>query len=222
MPRRFLLIISTLIVCMTQENTQNSKGRKIAISIALGIILIVLPGISWIYLRNGLNWRKTAQAELKEFGKVRSAPVIYADGTKYDRIDGKVCVIHFFGDDPQLTEANKKIIEDGQKLFDQFGQNDAFRLVMVSKEGSSEFRSHYQKLPSIDYATWVWSGATGSWKTILMNGYESYCLQEGIKPAEEYYALADTSGTIRRYYDALDDQQVARMVQHVAILLPKE
>jgi len=222
MPCRFLFFISTLNTTMVQNNTPPSKSRKFFITIALLVILFILPGISWIYLRNGLNWRKDAQAELKAFGKVRTAPVIYPDGTKYDRLDGKVCVIHFFGDEPELTEGNKRIIDDGQKLFEQFGQNDAFRLVMVSKGGTSEFRSHYQKLPSIDYATWVWAGAIGSWQTILFNGYESFCLKEDVKPAKEYYALADTSGTIRRFYNALDEKQVRRMVEHVAILLPKE
>jgi hypothetical protein len=207
---------------MSQQTTPNSKGRKIGVTIALAIILVVLPAISWIYLRNGLNWRKEAQAELKAYGKVRSAPVIYPDGTKYDRLKGKVCVIHYFGENPDLTDSNRRIIDDGQKLFEQFGQNDAFRIVMVSQGGTSEFRSHYQKLPSIDYATWVWAGAVGSWKTILVNGYESYCLEEKIQPAQEYYALSDTSGTIRRFYDALDEAQVSRMVQHIAILLPKE
>jgi hypothetical protein len=56
----------------------------------------------------------------------------------------------------------------------------------------------------------------------LQNGYESFCLAEKQKPAAAYYALADTSGTIRRYYDALDQSQVDRMVQHIAILLPQE
>ena len=91
---------------------------------------------------------------------------------------------------------------------------------MIAAGGTAEFRSYFQTMPSADHATWVWSGGLGTWRTVMVNGYESFCLAEGIKPDAEYFALADTAGTIRRFYDALDQKQVDRMVQHIAILLP--
>ena len=75
-------------------------------------------------------------------------------------------------------------------------------------------------MPSSDFITWAWTGATGSWRTIIENGYESFCLSENIRPSKDYFAVCDTSGQIRRYYNALDDKQIDRMVQHIAILLP--
>ena len=116
--------------------------------------------------------------------------------------------------------ANRTILDIDEKLYDQFGQNLNFRLAMVSSGGTAEFKSYFQKMPSADYVTWVWTGGLGSWRTIMENGYESYCKAESVKPVPEYFALADTSGTIRRFYDALDTKQVERMVQHIAILLP--
>ncbi|MBK8195703.1 MAG: hypothetical protein IPK76_21800 [Lewinellaceae bacterium] len=205
---------------MEEIEEKPSLGRKIYIAAALFLILVVLPAGSWIYLRNGLNWRKTAVAELSNYGKIRGAYVIWPDQTKEDLLKNKVVVVHTFGESPDLTADNRKIIDTGQKLFSQFGQNTYFRLAMISNKGTSEFLSYAQTLPSSEYATWVWTGGLGSWSTILENSYESYCLAEKVSPAKEYYALADTSGTIRRFYDALDDKQVERMVQHIAILLP--
>jgi hypothetical protein len=105
-------------------------------------------------------------------------------------------------------------------MFNQFGSNPHFRLVLVAKDGSAEFRSHYQKMPSSDYVTWAWTGATGSWRTIVENGYESFYKSEGVSPVKEYFAVCDTSGQIRRYYNALNNDEIERMVQHIAILLP--
>ena len=133
-----------------------------------------------------------------------------------------VCVIHIFGENPELTDANRKILDTGERLFNQFGQNRAFRLGMIAEGGTAEFRSYHQKLPSSDFVTWVWTGGLGSWRTIMENGYQSFCYAQGIvQPAPEYYALADTTGTIRRFYDVMDDKQVDRMVQQIALLLPQ-
>lgn len=207
---------------MENNDGKPSTGRKIYIAAALFLILIVLPGASWLYLRGGLNWHKKAVAELSVYGKIRSVPIIWQDQTKEDLLKTKVVVIHSFGDNPDLTEANKKIIDTGERLFKQFGNNPYFRLAMIYKGGTAEFRSYAQTLPSADYATWVWTGGVGAWQPILQNGYEYYCMSEKTKPDPEYYALADTAGTIRRYYNALDDKQVDRMVQHIALLLPTQ
>jgi hypothetical protein len=204
------------------ENEEKKPGtvRKIYIGIALAMILVVLPGISWLYLSNGLKWRKDAVAELSNYGKITKATIIWPDGTWEDQLKSKVVVVHLFGENPDLTDQNKHILDTAQKLFDQFGQNHDFRLAMIASGGTATFRSYHQTMPSAEYATWVWSGGVGTWRAIMQNGYESFCLAEKVKPAAEYYALADTSGTIRRFYDAMDQDQVDRMVQHIAILLP--
>lgn len=205
---------------MENEEKKPTTGRKIYIGAALFLILIAMPAVSWLYLRDGLQWRKDAVAELANYGKIAKATVIWQDGSKEDMLQGKVVVVHIFGENPDLTEANRTILDIDEKLYDQFGQNLDFRLAMVSSGGTAEFKSYFQKMPSADYVTWVWTGGLGSWRTIMENGYESYCKAESVKPVPEYFALADTSGTIRRFYDALDTKQVERMVQHIAILLP--
>jgi len=209
-----------ILLFMENNEAKPSTGRKIYIAAALILILVVLPAVSWFYLRGGLRWRRDAVAELSAYGKIRSAPIIWQDHTKEDLLKSKVVVVHSFGDDPDLTDANKKILDTGEKLYKQFGNNPNFRLAMIFKGGTAEFRSYAQTLPSADYATWVWTGGVGSWQAILQNGYEYYCKSEKVDPDPEYYALADTTGTIRRYYNALDDREVDRMVQHIALLLP--
>jgi hypothetical protein len=199
--------------------------RKILIFGVLFIILVVLPMGSWYYLQGGLNWRKQAQAELQDYGKIRSATIIYADGTKENMLAGKVCVLHFFGANPDLTSENKQILDTGERLFTQFGykpgaQQDDFRLVMIAQGGTAEFKSYAQTLPSADYANWIWTGGLGSWNTILYNAYDLYCQRNGITPTSHYYGLSDTSGTIRRFYNAMDEKEVGRMVEHIALLLP--
>ncbi len=207
---------------MNDIEKKPTRLRKIIIASVLFLILVAFPIGSWLNLWTGLNWRKTAVNELSAYGQIRGAYIIYPDGTKEDRLKGKIAVLHMFGDNPDLTEENQRIIDTGQKLFDQFSQNSYFRLGMIAQGGTSEFRSYVQKLPSIDYATWVWTGGLGSWGTILNNGFESYCLKNHVSAYPQFYALTDTTGVIRRFYNAMDEKEVGRMVEQIAILLPQK
>lgn len=213
---------------MSEEKQAVPNKRKWILGAAMLLILVILPAGSWFYLRGGLKWRKDAVAELGFYGQIRGAHIIYPDGTKLDQLKDNVCVIHNFGANPELTEENKKIIETNMRLYDQFGKmSDGtvrinFRIVMIYEGGSAEFRSAIQKIPSIDYATWVSTGGLGSWGTILENGYEKFALEKGAKRHKYYYALADTTGQVKCFYNALDEAAVNRMVQQIALLLPPQ
>ena len=213
---------------MSEEQQKPSRQRKIITIIVLTFVLAVLPGLSWLYLSNGLQWRKDALAELGFYGGIRGAYIIYPDGTKENQLKESVCVIHNFGANPELTEDNKKIIEINKRLYDQFGKmangtpRPSFKIVMIYEGGSTEFRSEVQKIPSIDYATWVVTGGLGSWGTILQNGYEKFAVEKKVKQHKEYFALADATEQIKCFYNALDDDQVTRMVQQIAMMLPEK
>lgn len=211
---------------MSDEQQKPSPKRRLLTAVALTLVLVVLPAISWFYLKGGLQWRKDAVAELGFYGQIRGAHIIYPDGTKEDQLKESVCVIHNFGSNPELTEDNKQIIETNKRLYDQFGKTSEgrprpfFKIVMIYEGGSTEFRSAIQTIPSIDYATWVRTSGLGSWGTILNNGYEKFALERNAKQHKEFYALADVTGQIKCFYNALDENQVNRMVQQIARLLP--
>ncbi len=207
---------------MSEIDKKPTLGRRIFITSALLLILVGLPAVSWIYLRDGLNWRKKAVGELGSYGQVPSAYIHWPDGTQENQLKSKVVVAHLFGDKPDLTEENRKILDIDQKLFDQFGKNLHFRLAMIAPNATAEFRSYAQRLPSADYANWVWIPGEGYWTSVLNNGFESYYTKNDISSYPYYYALADTAGVIRRFYNAMDDKEVGRMVEQIAILLPQE
>ncbi len=205
---------------MEEQQEQRSNSSKLKFIAIIAVLFVICPAISYYYLNGGAKWRKKAVSELGTYGQVNPAIAILPDGTKFDMVEGKVCVIHYFGENPDLTDINKRILDTGQKLVEQFDQKEEFRLLMVSTKGTAEFKSYAQKLPSSDSGFWVWSGAMGNWKTILINGFEYYQQASGAPNASEYYAISDTAGRIRRFYDATNQEEVDRMVQQVAILLP--
>jgi hypothetical protein len=207
----------------TDQNTPpENKSRKPFVAAMLFLILVVLPAGSWYYLRSGLNWRKTAQAELRDFGKRGNAWLIYPGSDKRtDDLAGKVCYIHYFGENPDLTAENRKILDDCERIYAQFKESNNVRCVQAYRGGTAEFLSHAQKLPTFDY--WTRAGDLIQWSKQLETGYQMFLQSEGSTTAvPQYYAVTDTSGTIRRYYNAMDDKQISRMIEHIALLLPKE
>ncbi|MBN8682609.1 MAG: hypothetical protein J0L99_08145 [Chitinophagales bacterium] len=208
---------------MTSDQQQNTaaKRKKVIRVAALLLMLVVFPAVSWLYLKGGITWRKEALAELGNFGKVPPFPLIYADGSKIDRIEGCACVIYRFEENPELTPHNQKVMDLGQQLYKQFGEfNPQFRLVMLANAGSSEFRSYKQKLPSIDYATWAWSPVTPTWNELLNGGFNMYCHDRDVSPYPHYFALTDKNGIIKRFYNAESDKEIGRMIEQIAILIP--
>ena len=92
--------------------------KIIAKIIFLVLILGVFPAMSWYYLSGGLQWRKDALSEIKhDFGKIRQAWIVLPDGSKENLLEGKVCVVHNFGINPDLTDGNRKILDQVQLPF---------------------------------------------------------------------------------------------------------
>lgn len=209
------------------EVKSSSPFSKLVVYGIVGLLLVVFPAISYIYLKDGFKWRVQAQSELQDYGKIRAAYVVWQDGSKEDLLKGKVCVVHQFEEQPDLTPANQRIIDLCEELHKQYGfkpgsdQND-FRLAMVAEGQTAAFKSYIDAKPSAEMATWVWTGGMGSWTTILKNGFDYYCIKNNITPYEDYFALTDTSGVIRRFYNAQDPAEVDRMVQQIALLLPNK
>ncbi len=207
---------------MAEMNKKPTPGRKIFIAAVLLLILVGFPAVSWIYLRDGLNWRKKAVGELSSYGQIPKANIIWPDGLLEDQLNSKVVVAHLFANKAELTAETQKILDTNQQIFDQFGRGTHFSLVMIAEDATTDFRSYTQKLPGSDFANWLWLPANGAWPSVLNNGFESYCVKGEIDPYPYYYALADTAGVIRRFYNALDEKEVGRMVEQIAILLPQE
>ncbi len=197
-------------------------------AMVLATILIILPAVSWFYLRDGLNWHKKAVAELGHYGQIPVHNLHSPNGTKANVLAGAVTVVHIFGNGVELTEDNKTIMNNVERLQQRFGRlsdgrmRPGFRLAMISSNEASEFKSRYQTMLSVDDPTWVWTHALGAWPSPITKGYEMYCQDQGVKPVKHYFALADTSGQLRRFYNALDEAELGRLVEHIPFLLPKD
>jgi hypothetical protein len=212
---------------MNNREEKASLTRRI-IGIGLTtLLLIVFPAVSWVYLRSGLNWRKQAISELRgHYGNINDEAVRRSDPELLDSLKGKVCIVHSFGLAPDTSAINRHILQIGEKLYKQFGilgdgrKTKYFKLVMVAHAGSEPFYDHVRSLPTAANTKWGWSISVDAWGPFLDKRYGEFCGSTKENPVQETFALCDTTGAIRRFYNALDKEQVDRMVTHVTMLLP--
>ena len=214
----------------------------------LGIltILIGFPLLSWYYLKIGYNYQMDSRAELKDYGKLPNfdfaffTPEQEQKMGRYtnDSLENKMSVLSFIGED----QKNKKtIFEVIQKLNLQFGDNPNLKLLTfpmlvdpnfdeILKENKERKINNFQhKIISVDAQNikdWVGHNIQYpiEWKEKENDAPDVILERRTAEQIDEYpfFVLVDNKNTIRNFYHIDNIDEVKRMVEHIALLLPRD
>ncbi len=204
---------------MTAQTSRRNSTIVVAIAI-LFLLLVGLPIGSWYYLRTGLEYRKEVMADLDDLGKVPSISLKTFSGKTLDNQNiAKKMVITSF-----LNFQNKEITKQSgawlQRLHDQFDERSdlAFLIHVVDTSATSEeverFAQQYQLQDSAQ--CFFLKDNPEVFRTIATNVYKI-----PLEEIDQHFALTDTSGTVRQKYNITNNNEVKRLVEHTALLLPK-
>lgn len=222
---------------MSNQPSIKSKIQTFAIL----TILIGFPLLSWYYLTTGYNYQMDARSELKDYGKLPSFNFTNHMGGTYtsDSLENTMSVISFFGKDGKM---NQEMFNVMRKLNTQFGDNPNLELLIVSIESAEETpgilaglfavnqfdekQHHFLTSSNLDLQKWLGEGikVPTKWEK-NENGPADIQLEEN-KSGEigdyPFLVLVDKNQTIRNFYHLDQEAEVKRMVEHIAILLPRE
>lgn len=210
-------------------------------TLAILTILIGFPLLSWYYLTTGYNYQMDARAELKEYGKLPAFNFTSHNGGTYssDSLENTMSVISFFGKNGKM---NQEMFNVMRKLNTQFGDNPNLELVMVSIESELETlgvlsgmyavnqfdkkQHHFLTSSNTDVQKWIGEGFKIPTKWIEKKDAPTEITLEVNKTGsiKEYpfLVLVDKKQMIRNFYHVDKIEEVKRMVEHIAILLPRE
>lgn len=180
-------------------------SRKFLITIIL--ILFLLPFVSWYYLQSGLNWRKQAQAVMNGTTPFPSISCLTNTRSLFsqDSLEGRVTLITYLPCASAGTEQASVL----KAVFDQFKDtHKASYILLDTCDGAAA-----PDLPGGKYGWFVFQSPDSC-------GLSS-ALQQGW-PADHAYALVDRKGIIRAYYKAETPEEKKTLVEHMALLLPRE
>jgi len=203
---------------MTDKEKKPLRPKDKIQIVALTIILVVFPGVSWYWLSRGLDYRKTAKAELKELGPFPEFSWRNYTGRTLSKDDLKgsfVIAAVYDLEQPQLSDYFGRELS---RLHDQFDdRKDVLFLSVIGRD--TTLLPAFMKQYGLSDTTQCFFFAT---ETSVMN----YLVADGFTMPEldgatsPNIVLADTSSVIRSYYDVRDNEQLKRMVQHLSLLLP--
>jgi len=208
--------------------------------LGLGVLLIVFPLGSWYYLSEGFQYQKDAYAELKDYGAVPSFSLIGQNEKPFTlkEIENKIAVVGFFSRSGKTTP---QLMEQLSELHQQFkDRKDILFLMYHLTPGTSDIMTLKDMAAKTNVEDWdqcmFLTGDENSIRSHFKSTYKIPLFKEGraedgnlkFKPIKEntsefpYFVLVDANGKIRNYYDINNKEDIQRLVEHLAILMPRE
>ncbi|MEO0776222.1 MAG: hypothetical protein AAFW73_05880 [Bacteroidota bacterium] len=226
-----------------ESNVQpNSKPpRKPYVQImALLLFLVVMPLGSWYYLSTGLDYQKVARAELKDYGKLPAFSLLNQNDFPItrDSLNGNMLLASFFRlDGPENAERFRML----RALHEQFDDRPDVWFVQhtlsPAAAGGAELKAFAKTVDLAEEGQCIYlNGSPEQTAQLLREGYH---IPEAGMPKDDagklkiaadlpaelkdypYFVLVDDEGVIRNYYDYRDPGQMKRLVEHMAILMPR-
>jgi hypothetical protein len=170
--------------------------------LVLAVLLILFPLGSFLYLKAGYDHRVEALSELEFLGEVASSDLGIPAGQT-----PTVDVIYW-----SPTGAADSVGISISNVHEAFNEEPAVRFVGLGLSQAGPL------LPDPKQAIEVpaTSGSKAEFQSIT--SASPHCSR---LPLNQQAIVVDTAGTIRRCYDLHSGQEVARLVEHLTILVPK-
>ncbi len=186
--------------------------------VALTAILVVFPAVSWYWLSRGLDYRKTAKAELKDLGPLPDVTWHNYTGKTLSKADLKGSFVIAGVYDLTQPELSGQFGREFARLHDQFDDRKDVLFLSVVGSDSTLLSSFVKEYGLADTTQcFFFPTAADAMKNLAQTGFR---MPELDGATSSYIAFADTSSVIRNYYDVRDNAQLKRMVQHISLLLP--
>lgn len=186
------------------------------------LILGVLPLITVIYLQKGVNYRLDRMEELQELGSIADFSFKTHDGILFEKayLEDKISIVGFLN--LNNAEQEKKMGELLGILHQQFGEEEKVRLVFFLTEApQTETLTAFIEKHKLDenQPCLFLSGENDRIKKVAS---ESNWPEAGGQDLDKIAHLALVDGTleIRNFYDPDLNEDMKRLVSHVALLLP--
>jgi len=187
--------------------------------IVLFFLLGVFPILSYVYMKAGYDYQLDARSELKQLGSVMELPdtTIFGDTLVGAKMGKQITLLSYFDptDQKNLEFCGKYFSE----IYSQFNDVDWFRMDLLVPAKSTKALIDYRLNYQMDDPQQVFFYQTD--QTLSAVNARLY-VADSLRNKMNCVVLADTTGTIVNYYDLSDGMQFVRLVEHIAIMRPKE
>ena len=220
---------------------EKSKMKSRIQTAVLLVILLAFPLLSWYYLKTGYNYQMEARGELKNYGELPTFSFVDYEGNVYskDSLEDVMAVVSFLGSNETTDEQTLAIM---QKLNQQFGENPNLELLITTLQpemdspevlkgifAKNNFDARQHKLltgQKTEIQNWVGKGIKVPTEWVKVeDAADNIILKEDVSGKISdypFFVLVDNKNNIRNYYHVDKMAEVKRMVEHIALLLPRD
>jgi hypothetical protein len=163
-------------------------------SFILLLILVGLPLVSWYFLKSGLDWRKGKVSDLKTKG-------LFLNSFDFS-VDDKNSLYEIMAHRTSLVKLKDTLDSDDQLVIDQF--KNAYTFQFISFEKDENRAKGWNSKSVIRY----------------FEPSSKNCIPSEMRSSQ--YMIIDTAGLIRQYYVDDSKKTIGRMVEDLAVLLPRK
>jgi len=173
--------------------------KKIIQILGLSLLVVILPGASWYFLKSGLDYRLDSMDKLGDFGKLQDTELTLSNGKVVDtkRLVGKMVVLHELQNPRDTTKIMQFYRQFSKRLDLQFILTDT-ELLRLKADRTSNL--------------WLLADSKENLEFITATGIRDQELKNVV--------LVDINGDIRSYYNLEKIEELQQMVEHTAFLLP--
>lgn len=179
------------------------------------LVIFILPGGSFLYLKYGLDYYKSRLNELGDYGTVQpfTAVTHTGDTLTEQSFNGKMTVVGFFSaDSPAPCDSFTHTFSLVQGAFPENYKIQLYTFHTTAADSDAVVNLE-------EGSKWYWMAvdsamggdhfAQSTFQLTAQNGCAAT------------YALVDSSRVIRNFYDALDQDEVNRMIVHLSMTAPR-
>ena len=207
-----------------------AKSRLTFQTIGLFAMIIVFPAMSWYYLQAGYNYQLDARSELVPYHQIQSGE-FSPKGEKYLSFEDLKGSLSLFGV-LSKGEDSDKYFRLMDKLCLQFADEKVFFITM-NMDSTADYSSLNDCIAegNIQVAESERTQVEALIKQFKVPKIEAGRNEEGaynLGPVANdwknypYLVLVDEELNIINYYNRNDENQVKRLVEHVAMVMPRE
>ena len=131
-----------------------------------------------------------------------------------DILKGRVAVVNFLSENDSIAKYQADRIGKVQQNYRN--TDDVLFLTFIHSNENITLLNKASELGISDHKRWFLLGTENEeWKNLSSNGFK-------IKDINKDVVLVDTSMTIRRHYDIYSNPEMDRLVEQIAIVIPKQ
>ena len=198
---------------------EKKRSNKAGIWITVLLLIVVFPGVGYIYLQRGLEYHRESYRQLEALGTLPAFEALTRADTTLNsaELNGNTVVLAMLGNDPVRSAG---AVDKLNRLQDQFDHlDDVLFLALVEDDGFADLNRRFAGYGFND---------TDQWPLLELSVPEYNAVAVDLAGrlgvdalTQDRFVLIDRAGEIRKVYDATDDQEMGRLIEHISYVIPR-